>query len=127
MGNQLVGPPFFKLALRKSGEAFIDHIGGTQLVTVHGQEPQIEVKHLSWEVRAGAGGSRVAIIAQKPTVSRLCSKFEANSMVPLLGEPSAKERPSNSLAFISMLEDDEANYQACQLAQNTYGINRVIV
>merc|ERR1712087_213015 len=31
------------------------------------------------------------------------------------------------LAFISMLEDDEANYQACQLAQNTYGINRVIV
>ena len=32
--NQLIGPPLFKIAIRHSGEAFADRIGGARLVAV---------------------------------------------------------------------------------------------
>jgi len=114
------------LALRLSGEAYIDRIGGTRLVTVEGQVPQIEIKKVTWEVRAGAGGTRVAHIAQRQTMTRTGASFDEQSLVPLLGEPSHQES-SSGFAFISMLEDDAANYESCKLAQRLYGVRRVIV
>merc|ERR1740117_1698835 len=123
--NQVIGPPFFKLALRLSGEAFIDRIGGAQLITVEGQVPQIQIKKVAWEVRAGARGSRVAKIVQASASMRMGAGFDDHHLLPLLGEP--QEGQEAKFAFISMLEDDTANYEACKLAQRLYKVRRCIV
>ena len=67
----MIGPPFFKIALRLSGEAYIDRIGGAQLLTIEGQAPQIQMKKVAWEVRAGPRGSRVAQVVPGRTQARL--------------------------------------------------------
>ncbi|KAL1530861.1 hypothetical protein AB1Y20_001755 [Prymnesium parvum] len=124
--NQLIGPPLYKLALRLSGDAFIDRIGGTTLITVEGQTPQIQIKKVAWEVRAGPGGSRVAQIVPGRESTKLCRHFDEYQLPPLLGEPSANKSVA-SFPFICMLEDDQANYEACKLAQRLYGTRRCIV
>jgi len=125
--NQIVGPPFFKAALRLSGEAFIDRIGGTQLVTVDGQVPQVQVKKVKWEVRAGPGGTRVAVIAQSEVGHKTCEGFDEQALSSFLGEPGKGADGGADFAFISMLEDDAANFEACKLAQQLYSVRRTIV
>jgi len=124
--NQIIGPPLYKLALRYSGDAFIDRIGGATLVTVEGQTPQIQIKKVSWEVRAGVGNSRVAQIVPGRATTKLCRNFDKHQLPPLLGEATTTGAASN-YPFICMLEDDEANFEACRLAQRLYGTRRFIV
>lgn len=125
--NQLIGPPAYKLALRWSGDAFVDRIGGAQLVTVEGQSPQIRIKKLpAWEVRAGIGGSRVAKIVPGEGPRKLCRSFDENQLPPLLGDPGVGG-PASNYPFVCMLEDDAANFEACKLAQRLYGVRRCIV
>lgn len=124
--NQLIGPPLYKLALRLSGDAFIDRIGGAELITCEGQTPQIQIKKVSWEVRAGVGGSRVAAIVPGRSTNKLSRRFDEHQLPPLLGDPTPNG-PASNMPFICMLEDDAANYEACKLAQRLYGVRRCIV
>lgn len=133
--NQLIGPPLFKIALRLSGEAFIDRIGGAQLVSVEGQAPHIEVKILSWETRAGVGGSHVAQVTRVETSRRVVRKLRKEYLQEQLGAGTEQVgcggvvagQPGAKFAFLSMLEDDAANFDACQLMKNTYNVTRTIV
>lgn len=122
--NQIIGPPFFKFALRLSGEAYIDRIGGAQLLTIEGQAPQIQMKKVAWEVRAGARGSRVAQIVPGNTQTKLSREVARAQLEPLAGEAG---RAAAGFPFISMLEDDTSNYEACKLVQSLYGARRCIV
>ena len=124
--NQLIGPPLYKLALRISGDAFIDRIGGAELITCEGQTPQVHIKRVSWEVRAGMGGSRVSAIVPGRSTNKLANRFDESQLPPLLGDPMTTG-PASSMPFICMLEDDAANYEACKIAQRMYGVRRCIV
>ena len=129
--NQLIGPPLFKIALRLSGEAFMDRIGGAQLVVVEGQAPHIEVKTLSWETRAGVGSSHVAQVSRVETSRRVVRKLTPDYLHCQLGDGivSRNERTgaTQKFAFLSMLEDDTENFDACRLMRDVYGVKRTIV
>lgn len=91
-------------------------IGGTTLVTIEGQSPQILIKKISWEVRAGAGGERVAQIGLGRSTTKRCRRLDAHQLAPLLGEPSTTTGVAG-FPLVCMLEDDNANYEACRLAR----------
>jgi|MDTD01.2.fsa_nt_gb hypothetical protein len=108
------------------GEAFIDRIGGSQLLTVEGQTPQVHIRKVAWEVRAGAGGSRVARIVRGKQSDMVARDVNEAKLLPLLGE-AQPDHPAGNWPFICMLENDEANLAACSLMRDVYGTKRCIV
>lgn len=96
------------------------------MITVEGQSPEIQIKKVTWEVRAGYGGSHVAQIVPGPSKTKLCRNFDKHQLAALLGDASAT---SSSLSYpiICMLEDDKANYAACKTARDWYGFQCCIV
>lgn len=99
----------------------MDVIGTSTLVTVEGQEPAITIKKISWEVRCGKNGSRVAEILPSKLQEVPVQHLTPEDLQMLAGEEKTPD------AFIAMMEDDEANKQACLMAQNDLAINRCIV
>lgn len=125
--NQLIGPPLFKIAIRHSGEAFADRIGGARLVAVAGDASQIEVKTLSWERRMGPGGSHVAQVVRVESFMRWCESCRKSSCSRSWARPTAAGGAAGPSPSVLMLEDDAANFEACQLMRTLYGVERTIL
>jgi len=60
-----------------------------------------------------------------PTTKQ-CRNFDKHQMTPLLGDATSAG-PASNHPFVCMLENDEANYDACKLMQKLYGTRRFIV
>ncbi len=125
--NEVAGPILFKIALQRVGDARIpqhmqpDEIRNAVILGI--EEQSLE---LARQLRAG-GWQVVLADTDRSHVARLIdTKFEAyyltaldeDSLKPLFG-------PGTD-ALISLLPDDEANLEACELAHQL-GIRRLVV
>ena len=89
------------------------------------------MKKVSWEVRAGPQGSRVAHVVPGRTQTTLCRAVGRSHLEPLMGEigggRGATGAGAQGFRCVSMLEDDQSNLDACKLVQSLYGARRCIV
>ena len=83
------------------------------------------MKRISWEVRAGPQGSRVAHIVPGFTQTTHCRAVGRSQLEPLMGEPGGDKGATSAAAqgfrCVSMLEDDQSNLDTCKLVQSLYG------
>tara|TARA_B110001452_G_scaffold227657_1_gene202672 strand:+ start:79 stop:501 length:423 start_codon:yes stop_codon:yes gene_type:complete len=99
------------------------------------------MRKVAWEVRAGPRGSRVAQVVPGRTQMKLSQEVDRAQLEPLMGDTSdgmgggggggggglRAAAAASNLPFISMLEDDQSNFDACKLVQSLYGTRRCIV
>ena len=115
--NQLIGPPLYKASLRLSGEAYIDRIGGAQLLTSRGRRRRSRCAR--WRGRCAPGRAARAWRRWCPAdADEARERGRAEPARAPRGRRGGAARRSGgaaSIPFISMLEDDQSNYDACQL------------
>lgn len=99
-----------RLSLRLVSERRRDKIGRATILGAEGAPPVITLKLMEWEVRAGALGSHVGQLQWTVKDTETCAVVdeEAVRSVILRAKPDA---------FISMLQEDKLNYEACELLQ----------
>ena len=106
----LVGVPLHKLALWIAGEDHNDKVGKATVLGAEGAPPVITLKLIDWEVRAGANGSHVGELVWTVRDTEITDRVDERSVRRIL----LNAKPD---AFVSMMQDDKLNYDACQLLQ----------
>lgn len=126
--NQIVGPPLFKAAIKRMGEAHLagssspDEVRDALIVGVDDQSLAL-AQHLSthnWKViMADPDPSRVERLAE--------ADVEAHHVLALDGEALSALITRSTDAVVAMLADDEENFKVCELAYEKHGVQRIIV
>ena len=126
--SQLVGPPFFKYAIKQVGEAHVkgkkefDEVRDVLIVGIENQSHALAERLLAhnWTViladidpnHVNAGtidGARTHLFAE---ISKKCLD---DFITPSID------------AVVAMLPDDDLNLRLCELAYEAYGVNRIVV
>ncbi|MEO0595994.1 MAG: cation:proton antiporter [Chloroflexota bacterium] len=123
--NEVFGPLFLKYALRQVGEAQTSEGQDRQLVIL-GVEPQSVA--LAREMEADGWDVVVADISKQhvedfdvPDVDeRHIEAINAETLGNLI-------KKGQRTALVSMLDDDELNYRACQLANEEFALESMVV
>ena len=116
----LVGAPLLRFALWLAGEQHVDKMGHACVLGAEGAPPVITLKLLEWEVRAGAHGNKCCKIEWKVRDFDVTDRVDESSVRQIL----LKAKPD---AFVSMMQDDQLNYDACELLQSKFDIPRCVV
>lgn len=115
-----LGPPLLRTAIRLAGEMHVDRVGQACVLGAEGSPPVITLKLFQWEVHAGASQSHVAeLVWTVRDVETTLSVDEASIRQILLD--------AKPVAFVSMLQDDSLNFNACQLMLGSFDVPRCIV
>ena len=125
--GQIVGPPFFKSAIRRVGEAHLpgegkpDEIRDALILGIDSQSLALarQLQAHNWQViMADTDQSHVERLAAEDVVEYHISDISETTLRDLL--------TSATDALVAMMGDDESNYCACALAYEM-GIPRLIV
>jgi hypothetical protein len=116
----LMGAPLLRLALWLAGEQRVDKIGHACVLGAEGAPPVITLKLIDWEVRAGAHGNKCGKIEWKVRDYEVTDRVDERSIRQIL----LTAKPD---AFVSMMHDDQLNYDACELLQGTFEMPRCVV
>jgi len=116
----LLGTLLFKLGLRVAGETHVDQIGKACVLGCEGAPPFITLKLIQWEVRAGGNSSHVGELIWKVIDTEKTDYVDERSVKQIL----LNRKPD---AFVSMMQDDSLNYDACELLQGIFDMPRCIV
>mmetsp|Transcript_41200 Transcript_41200/g.120434 ORF Transcript_41200/g.120434 Transcript_41200/m.120434 type:complete len:518 (+) Transcript_41200:3-1556(+) len=114
-----LGVPMMRLALRATKEWRRDRIGRALILGAEGAPPVITLKLIDWEVRAGALNSHVGKLTWKVRDTETCTAIDEKAVRNVL----LKTKPD---AFVSMLQEDQLNYDACALMQSKFDIPRCV-
>jgi Trk K+ transport system NAD-binding subunit/Kef-type K+ transport system membrane component KefB len=125
--NQVVGPPFFKIAIRRVGE---DHLPATahpdriRDVLILG----VEQSSLALARQLKAHGWKVKLADTDRThVDRMNDNgLEIHWLPEITSGQLDGLITSGTDAVVAMLHDDEENFQACQIASESFGVPRLI-
>jgi Trk K+ transport system NAD-binding subunit len=127
--SQLIGPPFFKYAIKKVGESHIkgqgepDEIRDVLIVGIenesHALAERLQAHH--WQViLADIDPNHVTVGTSTGGVqSHLLNDISRNTLDVFI-------TPATD-AVVAMLPDDDLNLRFCELAYEVYGVNRIIV
>ena len=113
----LLGPPLAQLALYLAGEMHVDQIGSACVLGAEGAPPFITLKLLHWEVRAGTNGCHVGDLVWTVRDTEQTDCVDERSVKRIL----LKAKPD---AFVSMMQDDKLNFDACELLQGSFDMPR---
>jgi len=126
--NQLVGPPFFKFAVRRVGEARVkatpapDDIRDVLILGVDHQSMALarQLQAHNWQV--------IVADTDRSHIERLEAEDVVERHIPEISYATLSELMTNATdAVVAMLGDDDENYKALQLAYEHFGVPRRIV
>jgi Trk K+ transport system NAD-binding subunit/Kef-type K+ transport system membrane component KefB len=126
--TQIVGPPFFKIAIKNVGEAHLpgtahpDEIRDVLIMGINSQSLALaqQLEAQDWKVIvADTDSSQFEWFESTDIEVRLIPEISANVMCDLI--------TSATDAMVMMLPNDAANLQACELACEEFGIPRMVV
>lgn len=126
--NQVVGPPFFKFAIKHVGEAHTkgksepDEIRNVLIVGIENQSHALaeELRVHNWQViLADVNPSHVTESADDGIQMHLLSEISESSLSEIV--------TSSVDAVVAMLHDDLANLRLCELMYEKYGVKRMVV
>lgn len=126
--NEIVGPPFFKAAIRRVGESHVparaepDTQRDALLLGIEGKTLALarQLMHHNWKVIVADTDSAQVNLVTAPDI-------EAHHLPDLSVESFARVITNATDALVAMLPDDPANRQACEIAYEHFGIKRLIV
>ena len=127
--NQIVGPPAFKLAIKRVGEAHPkadpSHFDGTRDVLIFGMGARAlalakRLAQHDWSVRM--------VCMNRDFFVKLQGETEIDArLVETLGVEILDDLEAESAdAVVAMLPDDETNYDVCELAYEHIGTDRIV-
>jgi Trk K+ transport system NAD-binding subunit/Kef-type K+ transport system membrane component KefB len=126
--NQLVGPPLFKFSIKAAGESHLpgtarpDEIRNALILGVDSQSLAVAraLKAHNWQViMADTDQAHIECLAAEDVEERVIDNVDEQCLLPLAN--------SSTDALVAMMEDDAANFQACELAYEKLGIPRLVV
>ncbi len=126
--NEIFGPLFCKLALRRAGETNLpvasspDEVRDAAILGIEKQSLELarELQEHNWQViMADTDLSHVVNVEGQSVDEYHLEDISESSLSRIL--------PSGTDALIAMLPDDEDNYLAAQLAVDKFGVQRLIV
>ena len=127
--SQIVGPPFFKWAINKIGEAHTraetPEFDGERDVIIFGLEGQ----SLALTRQLGRHGWQVKIATRNPTYHRTEIEDADFDIYPISGltlETLRHLEAEHADAIVTLLSDEE-NYQICELVYEHFGIETMVV
>jgi Trk K+ transport system NAD-binding subunit/Kef-type K+ transport system membrane component KefB len=129
--NQIVGPPLFKSAIKRTGESHLpaaatpDEIRDALILGIDDQSLALarQLTAHGWQVvladTDASNVEHVEEVAEGSLEARKLEQVDAENLTPLM---------SGSLdAVVAMLGDDDLNYEACELGYEKFGVPRLIV
>jgi Trk K+ transport system NAD-binding subunit/Kef-type K+ transport system membrane component KefB len=126
--TQLVGPPFFKSAVKRVGEAHLpgrpelDKVRDVLILGFSSQSLALarQLKAHHWQVRvAGVNPSQYEWFEQQSFDAHLISEISEDTLCDLV--------TSATDAVVMMMEDDSTNFNAAELACEQFGVPRMVV
>jgi len=126
--NEIFGPLFCKIALRRVGEANLpvtvdrNEIRDAVILGIEEQSLELarELQAHRWQViMADTDRSHVERLQAEDVIEEYIPAVDAATLDGLINK--------NTDALIAMLPDDEDNYRACELARDKHGVQRIIV
>jgi Trk K+ transport system NAD-binding subunit len=126
--SQLVGPPFFKFAIKQVGEAHLkgegehDEVRDVVIVGIENQSRALadQLRSHNWQdILADIDPSHVTKGAEDDVPTHLLEDITKEGLSNLI--------KSNVDAVVAMLPDDDLNLRLCELAYEMFGVNRLVV
>jgi len=126
--NQIIGPPLFKFAIKRLGESHLpglarpNEIRDALILGIDDQSLALarQLKEHNWKV--------IMADIDQSHVERLAAEDVEERFIPELNHDTLASMVTNSTdALVAMLGDDQANFEACELAFEKFGIPRLIV
>ncbi|HSH02910.1 MAG TPA: cation:proton antiporter [Anaerolineae bacterium] len=126
--NEIFGPLFCKVALRRAGEANLpvaanpDEVRDAVILGVEEQSLALarELQSHEWQVvLADTDASHVERLAAEDLIEKHIPAIDEATLRGLLG--------NGADALVAMLPDDADNYRACEIAYEKFGIKRLVV
>ena len=126
--NEIFGPLLLKYALRQAGEANEPErvpLAPHRAAVILGIEPQ----SVTLARQLSANDWRVIVAdTDESQVERMAAEDVDERYIPEISEQTlAGLLDHNTDALVAMMEDDVANLRACRIAQERYGVRRLIV
>ncbi len=126
--NQLIGPPFFKLAIRRLGEAHDraksapDDVLDVLILGIEGPSISLarQLQSQGWTVTLADTDADVVPGDSADGINRV-------HIPEITSDALGRHVTKATDALVAMLHDDEANLRACELAYQEFGIPRLIV
>jgi Trk K+ transport system NAD-binding subunit/Kef-type K+ transport system membrane component KefB len=126
--NQLLGPPFFKAAIKRVRESHLpalahpDAIRDALILGIEGQSLALarQLRAHGWKV--------IVADTDAASIERITDADLDRRHLPSITRESLAEMVTSATdALVAMLDDDEANLRVCELAYENFGIPRLIV
>jgi Trk K+ transport system NAD-binding subunit/Kef-type K+ transport system membrane component KefB len=126
--TQLVGPVFFKIAIKKAGEAHLpgmpepDQIRDVLILGINAKSLALARQLIAhhWNVIvAGLDKTDYETFVQEEIPIQLIPEISADIMCGLMTKATD--------AMVMMLDDDADSYHACEVACEEYGVPRLVV
>ena len=126
--NQVVGPPLFKAAIKRVGESHLpalarpDEVRDAVILGIDDQSLAVarQLRTHHWQVvMADTDASHVEALAAADVDQRHLTRIDEETLASCLSKSTD--------ALVAMQGDDEANYRACEIAYERFGIPRIVV
>lgn len=126
--NEIFGPMFLKAALGRAGETNLPEdigLGEGRAAVILG----IESQSLALARRLNSHHWRVIIAdPDKEQVERLAAEDVDERHIPDISEETLRPLITGSSdTLVTMLDDDQANWRACEIAYHDFGLRRLVV
>jgi len=127
--NQFIGPPFFKHVIRKLGESHVrgqakpDEIRDAVILGIEGQSVALarQLQSRGWKVVVA---DTEAEVAERESPA---NGIERRHLPEITRESLSTLVTPATDAMVAMMHDDAANFRACELAYEEFGVPRLIV
>ncbi|QPC82186.1 cation:proton antiporter [Phototrophicus methaneseepsis] len=122
--NEVFGPLFLKYVLRRVGEAHVPGDGAGRSVVILG----VEQGSMALARQLTADGWHVVVAdTNAEHVERLAAEDVDERHIKQVDSPTLKSLFGGSPdTLVAMLEDDEANLRACELAAEDFGVRSMV-
>ena len=132
--SQIVGPPFFKFAIKRLNEAHLpgiaqpDAIRDVLILGVNTQSLTLarQLHSHSWQVTLADMDTMIIERAQRALDTNGQSEIRLHHLQALTEKDLSAVITSATDAIVAMLPHDADNYQACELAYEKFGVPRQI-
>ncbi|MCB9450711.1 MAG: cation:proton antiporter [Anaerolineaceae bacterium] len=127
--SQLVGPPLLKAAIKRVGEAHLPDTGGADDEVRNAVILGIDGQALSLAQQLTAANWKVMLAdTDEVCISRAIARnFDTRLLPEISHRALSKLLTPQTDSLVMMLNDDETNCLACELAYENFGISRLVV
>jgi len=123
--NEVFGPMFLKFALRKVGEAQTPSGDPNRHLVILGVEPQSIA--LARQMSADGWTVIVADTSKKHIDPLALEDVDVRHIEAIDVDSLSKLVKKSSTALVTMMPDDAANYEACKLVSEAFGVESMVV